>query len=152
MDQWVQGSQLPMCSIKVKLLDKKAKVPTKAHLTDAGWDLFSLESTVVLPNNRKLISTGVSVEIPKGFVGLIWPRSGLSTRAGIQVMAGVIDSGYRGEVKVLLYNSDPVDFKIESGNKIAQMIIQPILVCSMLRCDELENSQRGEKGFGSSGV
>jgi len=147
----------------------EAQVPSQANPTDAGYDLFSTEYSTLEPFQRKLISTGISLEIPEGFYGRIAPRSGLACKKGIDVMAGVIDSGYRGEVKVLLinlnfegYNLKPTTFEamfgsankisIKPGDRIAQLIIEK---CHTgLKWNEmktLENSHRGEGGFGSSG-
>ena len=96
--------------VRVKILNEKGCVPTRAHDTDAGWDLYSSENLQIMPDHRRLVSTSISLAIPEGHVGLVWPRSGLSVRKGIDVFAGVIDSGYRGEVKVCLFNSGATIF------------------------------------------
>jgi dUTP pyrophosphatase len=138
--------------VLVKRLDESATIPTKAHDHDAGWDLYANESTYILPNHRRTISTGISLEIPKGHVGLIWPRSGLAVKNGIDVFAGVIDSGYRGEIKVCLYNSSDNSVKLNAEDRVAQIIIQKLPNIEMLEVQDLQDSNRGEGGFGSSGA
>ena len=139
--------------LSVKLLTPTAKMPSKANPTDAGLDLYADESGSIYRGERKLISTGISVAIPEGYVGLIWPRSGLSVKNGISVMAGVIDAGYRGEIKVCLLNTNQNTdfFKFERGDKIAQILIQPVLNVELEEVDDLPSSDRNNKGFGSSG-
>jgi len=141
------------CKLSVQLLTPTAKMPSKANPSDAGLDLYADESGSIYRGERKLISTGISVAIPEGYVGLIWPRSGLSVRNGISVMAGVIDAGYRGEIKVCLLNTNQNTdfFKYDKGDKIAQILIQPILDVNLEQVEELPLSDRNEKGFGSSG-
>lgn len=137
-------------SIKVKRLTENAVIPTKAYEYDAGFDLYCNEDFSIDHLCRKTISTGISMAIPQGYVGLIWEKSGLATECGIQVMAGVIDHGYTGEIKVCLFNTD--DFKqFKAGKKIAQMIIQQIGLFELREVESLDASERGEKGFGSSG-
>jgi dUTP pyrophosphatase len=139
-------------SIKCKKLLDSASVPTRAHEHDAGWDLYSSERSFVISSKRKVVSTSISLAIPDGYVGLIWPRSGLAAKKGIDVFAGVIDSGYRGEIKVCLYNSSGVNFEINKGDRIAQIIFHKIPQTEMLEVDSLGDSIRGDSGFGSSGV
>lgn len=124
---------------------------TKKHSTDAGWDIQSKESFTMFARERRLVSTGVSVAIPEGYAGLLWSRSGMSYNLGIQVGAGLIDSSYRGEVGVLLYNlsNSPVDIK--AGERIAQLVIVPICLTEMVQVDELDETERGDGGFGSTG-
>ena len=137
--------------IPVKLLNKDAKMPTKNNPSDAGWDLYSMEDKVIAAGNREVISTGVSFELFDNQAGLIWPRSGMSVKQGIDVLAGVIDSGYRGEIKVCLFNTSTEAVVIGKGDKIAQMVIQPVVTNSLREVEELSSSDRGENGFGSSG-
>tara|TARA_Y100001936_G_scaffold20231_1_gene17281 strand:- start:20575 stop:20997 length:423 start_codon:yes stop_codon:yes gene_type:complete len=138
--------------IKVKLLNESASVPTKAHSSDAGWDLYaSHTSQPVYPHKRRLISTDISIAIPDGYCGLIWPRSGLSVKKGIDVLAGVIDSGYRGEIKVCLLNTSDQIVHVHPGDRIAQLIIQKVEDVEFLEVDDLDDTDRGEGGFGSSG-
>lgn len=138
--------------VLVKRLDESATIPTKAHEHDAGWDLYANESTYIIPNHRRTISTGISLEIPEGHVGLIWPRSGLAVKNGIDVFAGVIDSGYRGEIKVCLYNSSDNSVELNAGDRIAQIIIQKLPSIEMSEVQDLQDSNRGKGGFGSSGA
>jgi dUTP pyrophosphatase len=136
--------------IKVKRLTENAIMPTKAHEFDAGFDLYCNEDFAIDHFCRKVISTGISMAIPQGYVGLIWPRSGLATKSGIDTLAGVVDHGYTGEVKVCLFNTD--DFKkFNAGDKIAQILIQQIGLFELQEVESLDASERGEKGFGSSG-
>ena len=138
--------------IKIKLLNDAAKIPTKAHKSDAGWDLYaSYTSQPVYPHKRRLVSTDISIAITDGYCGLIWPRSGLSVKKGIDVLAGVIDSGYRGEIKVCLLNTSDQIVHIHPGDRIAQLIIQKVEDVKFLEVDNLDDTDRGEGGFGSSG-
>jgi dUTP pyrophosphatase len=139
--------------LPVKLLTETAKLPDKANLFDAGLDLYcdEKETVTIPPGQRKLISTGISVAIPKGFVGLIWPRSGHAVKKGIDTLAGVIDSPYRGEVKVLLQNESDEFQLFQPGDKIAQMIIQQAPDFTPIAYDNLDDTSRGKNGFGSSG-
>ena len=137
--------------IKVKKLTGGAETPTKANKNDAGWDLYSCCHTRIAPQKRKTISTGIAISIPKGYVGLIWPRSGLAVKSGVDVFAGVIDSGYVGEIMVCLYNSGEEIIEINYGDRIAQMVIQEISTFDLVESDNLDNTDRGSSGFGSSG-
>ncbi len=112
--------------IKVLKLDKNAIIPSYAHAGDAGMDFYSLNKTVVEPQKRVSVSTGIVLEIPKGYVGLIWDKSGLAVNNGIKTMAGVIDSGYRGEIQIIIFNTSQIKFIIEKGDRIAQILIQKI--------------------------
>ncbi|MFH1275845.1 MAG: dUTP diphosphatase [Candidatus Woesearchaeota archaeon] len=139
--------------IKIKRIDSEAILPKYACENDAGMDFFSTETILLQPNERKLISTGISMAIPLGYVGLIWDKSGIANKHGIKTMAGVIDSGYRGEVKILLHNLSTESFLIEKGHKIAQMLIQPITQKEIVEVEELDlDTERGEGGFGSTGL
>jgi dUTP pyrophosphatase len=154
--------------IRYSKLHPHAKEPFRANASDAGYDLFSTDYVTLEPFQRRLISTGINVEIPEGFYGRVAPRSGLACKKGIDVMAGVIDSGYRGEVKVLLinlnfegYNLKPNAFEamfgsankieIKPGDRIAQLIIEKCHAAEWKSMKTLEESERGEGGFGSSG-
>jgi dUTP pyrophosphatase len=137
--------------INVKLLDVGATVPTKANENDAGWDLYSTVDTVIPSKQRKTVKTGIALEIPENMAGLIWPRSGLSVKKGIDVLAGVIDSGYRGEIMVCLYNTSDENVSINRGDRIAQIIFQEVPRVMMINQEGLGSSQRGDNGFGSSG-
>jgi dUTP pyrophosphatase len=137
--------------ISVQLLDNNAKVPTKANPNDAGFDLYSVLDTVIPPKQRKTVRTGIAIQMPDHLAGLIWPRSGLSVKQGIDVLAGVVDSGYRGEIMVCLYNTSDEVVGINTGDRIAQIIFQEVPRVTMEVHDTLGSSQRGDNGFGSSG-
>jgi dUTP pyrophosphatase len=142
-------------TIKVKIIKDwslLANLPSKSHDSDAGWDLYSVEGSFELqPGERYVIHTGIAFEIPKGFVGLIWPRSGLSVKKGVDVLAGVVDSGYRGEVRVCLLNTGSEPCKIDKGDRIAQILFQEVPEFSLEVVEDFSNSDRGDNGFGSSG-
>jgi len=137
--------------LKVKRIRRDAKLPSRGHRGDAGLDLFSCQECSLEPFESKPVPTGIKVSIPEGYAGLIWDKSGISLRS-IHRLAGVIDSGYRGEVKVVLINLGKDTFKIEKGMKIAQMLIQPVVDTDVMEVDSLdETSSRGQRGFGSTG-
>ncbi len=138
--------------LKVKKLHEHAKIPFYANEGDAAFDLSSIENIDIPVGEKRIVKTGISMAIPKGFVGLIWDRSGMAAKHDIHAFAGVIDSGYRGEIKVILKNFGDKDFNIEKGMRIAQMLIQPHLTANLKETDDLENTERGEGGFGSSGM
>lgn len=143
--------------IKVKKLHTNAVFPKRAHPSDAGMDLCVLfkdsdpKVLILKPGNRALLPTGLAFAIPDGKVGLIWPRSGLAAKHGIDSLAGVIDSSYRGEVHVALINHGQKDFEIHDGDRIAQLIIQDIDLSGLVEVSELDDTDRGAGGFGSSG-
>lgn len=138
-------------TIKAQILDDKGRIPTKNNLSDAGFDLYSVVETIIPPKQRKTVRTGISLEMPEHFAGLIWPRSGLSVKQGIDVLAGVVDSGYRGEIMVCLYNTSDDAVSIQVGDRIAQIIFQEVPRVLMEVHESLGSSQRGDNGFGSSG-
>lgn len=135
--------------IKVKL-DEGARMPTRAHEDDAGLDLYARESVVLWPRESYTFDTGVHIAIPKGYVGLLKSKSSLNINGGL-VGEGVIDSGYTGEIRVKLYNNGNQDVRIFKGNKIIQLVIVPIITPEPELVDELEKTERGDNGFGSSG-
>lgn len=137
--------------LKVKKLNEEAVLPNYSYEDDAGFDLYSVEKIVLKPMQREQISTGISMQIPKGYVGLIWDKSGVSHNGGIKTLGGVVDSGYRGEIKVGVINLSDKDFIFGEGDKVAQMIIQKKETCDIVEVDELESSHREDRGFGSSG-
>jgi dUTP pyrophosphatase len=137
--------------LKIKKLNSEAVVPNYAHSDDAGFDLFSVENIEIQPMSRVQVPTGIAMEIPVGHVGLIWDKSGLSHKNGLKTLGGVIDSGYRGEVKVGLINLSTETYLLEKGHKVAQMIIQKKETCEIVEVDELSDTSRGEGGFGSTG-
>ena len=126
-------------------------IPQYAHAGDAGADITASEKISIPPRERTLVSTGVRLEIPEGYVGLIWPRSGLAVKKGIDCGAGVIDSHYRGEVKVLLFNHSNNEFQIEPGDRIAQILIQKVERVEFHLVDQLNETARSDAGFGSTG-
>ena len=138
--------------IKIKKLSGDAIIPKYANPEDAGMDFYAIESVVLSSGERKLISTGIAMSIPKGYVGLIWDKSGIATNHGLKTMAGVIDSGYRGEIKILIHNLSSEKYTIEKGKKFAQMLIQPVEQKEIIHVKELEETKRGEAGFGSTGL
>jgi dUTP pyrophosphatase len=136
--------------LKVRRIQKSARLPQYSHRGDAGLDLFSAVDCVLEGRTVKPVSTGIQVAIPEGFVGLIWDKSGLSLK-GIHRLAGVIDSSYRGEIKVVMANLTFEPFQIKKGMKIAQMLIQPILEVEVQEVETLDDTDRGKNGFGSTG-
>ena len=138
--------------VVIKKVIPDAKIPSYANPGDAGMDLYSAEEIVLKPGNRHAIRTGIMMAIPQGYVGLIWDKSGRAAKEGLKTMGGVIDSGYRGEILVLTHNLGDKEVKIEKNHKIAQMLIQPINSVSFQESDSLDETQRGEGGFGSSGL
>ena len=137
--------------IKIKKLHPDALLPKYLRKGDAGMDLFANENIILNPNERKLVSTGIAMAIPPGYVGLIWDRSGMAANHGIKSMGGVIDSNYRGEIKVVLHNLSSQPFKIEKGMRIAQMIIQEYFSKEIIEVNELDDSERKDSAFGSTG-
>ena len=139
-------------TVNVRKLSDKATEPTKAHTQDAGWDLYASEDCTIKPKERDVISTGISLEMPSHFAGLIWPRSGMSVKHGADVLAGVVDSGYRGEIMVCLYNTGDKNLQVKRGDRIAQIIFQDVPEVGITVIDSLGSSQRGSDGFGSTGT
>lgn len=137
--------------LKVKKLNPLAKLPVYAHSGDAGMDIYSAEKVVLKPGQFLAVKTGISMEIPKGFVGLIWDKSGLSTNYGLKVLGGVIDSGYRGEILIGIINLSKKVYTFEAGDKVAQMLIQKIENPNIIEVKSLAQTKRGDKGFGSTG-
>jgi dUTP pyrophosphatase len=141
-------------SLRVRRLDERALLPTRAYAADAGFDLYALEGRSVGPGDRASIGTGIALEIPEGHAGLVLPRSGLAARYGIALVnaPGLIDAGYRGEIRVLLLNTDRTrTFEVAPGDRIAQLVIVPVETPAIVEVDALAVSERGAAGFGSSG-
>ncbi|MBU1039389.1 dUTP diphosphatase [Patescibacteria group bacterium] len=136
----------------VKKLDARAKVPSYVHPYDAGLDLFALEDYVV-PAGQRLtdIRTGIAMVIPEGYVGLCWDKSGLAAKAGLKVMAGVIDSGFRGELKLVVFNTSNQDYTFKAGEKVMQILIQPVLSVEVEEVEDLDDTSRGQGSWGSTG-
>jgi dUTP pyrophosphatase len=140
--------------LRVARVRNEATLPSRAHEGDAGLDLYASEAAHLGPGERWSVGTGIAVEIPDGHAGLVLPRSGLAREHGISLVnsPGLIDSGYRGEVRVLLLNTDPAEvFRVEPGDRIAQLLIVPIALPAPVEAEALAESARGEGGFGSSG-
>jgi dUTP pyrophosphatase len=140
--------------LHVRRLRDDAHLPSRAHQGDAGLDLRAAESATVAPGERASVGTGIAIEIPPGHAGLVLPRSGLAARHGIALVnaPGLIDSGYRGEIRVLLLNTDREEtFEIGPGDRIAQLLLTPYAEAAPVEVVELAASARGDGGFGSSG-
>ncbi len=140
--------------LRIAKLKDGATVPTRAHAGDAGLDLYACEAAHLGPGERWSVGTGVAVEIADGYAGLVLPRSGLARDHGIALVngPGLIDAGYRGEVRVLLLNTDPAEiFRVEPGERIAQLVIVPVGLPEPVEVESLSDSSRGDGGFGSSG-
>jgi len=137
--------------LKVKRLHSAAKLPSYGHPGDAGLDLFSCADLILAPGQVRAVPTGIKVAIPAGHVGLIWDKSGISL-SGVHRLAGVVDAGYRGEVRVVMVNLSREPLTISQGMKIAQMLIQPVREVKVTEVEELDDTSRGEGGFGSTGL
>jgi dUTP pyrophosphatase len=140
--------------VAVQRLDTGLPLPAYARDGDAGLDLYAAESVTILPSGRALVPTGIAVAIPGGHAGFVVPRSGLALRHGLAVLntPGLVDAGYRGEIKVLLVNHDPVaSVRVERGERVAQLVIQRVEHAELVEVDTLPPSDRGTGGFGSTG-
>jgi dUTP pyrophosphatase len=142
-------------TLRVARLDERALLPTRAYAGDAGLDLYALEEAWLGPGARASVPTGIAVEIPPGQAGLVLPRSGLAARHGIALVnaPGLIDAGYRGEIRILLLNTDRhAGFTVAAGDRIAQLVLMRVESPEVVEVDALAGSQRGADGFGSSGT
>lgn len=137
--------------LKIAKLHPDAIMPAYAHDTDAGMDLFCAEAITIAPQQRVQVSTGIAMEIPDGYVGLIWDKSGISHKHGIKTVGGVIDAGYRGEIKIGVVNMSDQSYTFEVGHKVAQLLIQKIEQPIIIEVNQLSESARGDNGFGSTG-
>jgi dUTP pyrophosphatase len=137
--------------LRVKRIHPEAKLPAYGHPGDAGLDLFSVDDRVIGPGELFAVPTGIQVAIPEGHAGLIWDKSGISLQ-GVHRLAGVIDAGYRGEVRVVLVNLGPAPFAVRKGMKIAQLLVQPVAAVSVVEAGDLDDTARGQGGFGSTGL
>jgi dUTP pyrophosphatase len=145
----VRSVELPVAKLK-----EGALLPTRAHEGDAGLDLYACEAAHIGPGERWSVGTGIAVEIPAGHAGLVVPRSGIAREHGISLVnsPGLIDAGYRGELRVLLLNTDPAEtFRVAAGDRIAQLVLTPIVLGEPVEAPALAESARGGAGFGSSG-
>jgi dUTP pyrophosphatase len=145
-----------MPEVPIKLLDSSAALPAYAHPGDAGADLVSREEVTLEPGGgRAVVGTGIAVAIPDGYAGFVLPRSGLALRHGITCLntPGLIDAGYRDEVRVILVNTDPTEpYTVHRGDRVAQLVIQPVERSVFTAVDDLSGSARGLGGFGSTGT
>ncbi len=137
--------------LKIKRLNPEAKLPSYGHPGDAGLDLCSAVDHILASGSVFAVPTGIKMAIPPGYVGLVWDKSGISLK-GVHRLAGVVDAGYRGEVQVVMINLGRESFEIKAGMKIAQMLIQPVISVSVVETAELDDTSRGEGGFGSTGL
>jgi dUTP pyrophosphatase len=141
--------------LAIRRLDPDARLPTRAHDGDAGFDLYALESGTIPAGERAAVATGIAIELPERHAGLVLPRSGLAAEHGIALVnaPGLIDQGYRGEIRVLLLNTDSDgDFSYQAGDRIAQLIITRVEAPDIVEVAELAETKRGEGGFGSTGA
>lgn len=141
--------------LSVQVLDDRAQVPECAYEGDAGIDLRSIEHIVLKPHERALVPTGLAVAIPEGYAGFVLPRSGSAIKQGLSLVnaPGLIDSGYRGELKCIAVNMDAhEDIVIEPGDRIAQLVVMKVETLALMQVDKLDETQRGTGGFGSSGL
>ena len=144
-----------MTELLVRRLREDAVLPGRAYQGDAGLDLVACERVELAPGERAVVGTGVAVAIPDGHAGFVQPRSGLAARHGISIVnsPGLVDSGYRGELRVIVLNTDPREpFVVEAGMRIAQLVVMPIVPVEPVEVDELPETERGARGFGSSAV
>ncbi len=142
-----------MTRLQILRLRPEARLPARAYPGDAGFDLAACERVELAPGARALVSTGIAIAVPEGYAGFVQPRSGLAARHGITIVnsPGLIDSGYRGEVKIVLLNTDRErTFVAEAGERIAQLVVLPVPALELVEADELPGSPRGARGFGSS--
>lgn len=136
----------------IEKLDKSAKMPAYAMPGDAGMDVFVNEEKTLKPGKRHLFSTGIKIAVPEGHVALVWDKSGLAVKKGLKTMAGVVDEGFRGELRILVINLGEEDIEIEKYSKVAQMIIQKKEEVEIEEVERLDDTDRGEGGFGSTGL
>lgn len=142
-----------MIKVKIKIINKNAKIPQYNYTNDAGCDLYSIKDFSLKPKEIKLVPTGIILEIPKGYEAQVRPRSGLAINKGITLLnsPGTIDSGYRGEIKIIMINLGNKEIKLKKGDKIAQIVFNKIEMAKFQLSTELKKSNRDNKGFGSSG-
>lgn len=138
--------------LAIKKLSPTAVLPTRAHHDDAGLDIYANETCELQPGERMAVGSGIALAIPSGFVGLIWDKSGLAAKAGLKTMGGVIDASYRGELKVIIANQGSEVYRVEEGTKIAQLLIQKVELLEVVEVSDLDETVRGEGGFGSTGA
>ncbi len=137
--------------LRVKRIHPEAKLPVYGHPGDAGLDLFSVVDRALAPGEVFAVPTGIQVAVPAGHVGLVWDKSGISLKS-VHRLAGVVDSGYRGEIQVVMINLGAAPFAVRKGMKIAQMLVQPVAAVEVVECEALDDTSRGQGGFGSTGL
>lgn len=140
--------------MRIEAVADQAHLPTYAQPGDAGADLRATQAVLLAPGERRVVGTGVRVAIPEGYVGMVTPRSGLAARSGLSIVnaPGIIDSGYRGEIKVCLINLDPsLPIELAAGDRIAQLVITPFIAATFVAVDDLDATARGVGGYGSTG-
>jgi dUTP pyrophosphatase len=142
-----------LTSLPVRRLRPEAVLPSRAYDGDAGLDLSAAEAVVLGPGERAVVGTGLAVAVPEGHAAFVQPRSGLAARHGITIVnaPGLVDSGYRGEVMVVLLNTGDKPFAVDLGMRIAQLVVLPVAAADPVEVDELPGTERGERGHGSSG-
>lgn len=143
--------QSEIAPLEFKKLDPRAVLPTRGSASSAGLDLYCIEAISLVPGQRVVARTGLAVAVPEGFYGRVAPRSGLATKAGLDVLAGVIDADYRGEVGCLLYNAGDQPIQLPAQSKICQLIVEKIITPVPVWADDLGDTERGGGGFGSTG-
>lgn len=140
-----------MTELRVVLLTENATLPARASAGAAGYDLFAAADACIIPQGRQLVPTNLAIAVPEGYYARVAPRSGLAWRHGVHVGAGVIDADYRGELKVLLFNLGEITFDVRKGDRIAQLVLERIATPPVVKVESLEDTQRGDGGFGSTG-
>jgi dUTP pyrophosphatase len=142
-----------MIQLKIKKLNESAKAPFRADSGSSGFDLFATENVLILPGEKRLVGTGLAMEVPVNYEIQIRPRSGLAAKNGVTVLntPGTVDSSYRGEVKVILFNASPKTFEVKVGDRIAQAVVMALPTVEIVETDELSDTSRGSGGFGSTG-
>lgn len=147
----LDGEDVKQQPLRFKQLETNATLPTRGSAQAAGLDLYSIEDVVIEPKQRALVRTGLAVAIPEGYYGRVAPRSGLAVKNGLDVLAGVIDSDYRGEIRCALYNTGDQPIDLPAQSKICQLIIEQIITPTAVWADEMSETDRGDGGFGSTG-
>ncbi len=137
--------------LNVKKLDPNAKLPTRAHHDDAGLDMYALEATVIASGEKVALKTGIAMAIPTGYVGLVWDKGSVGVKGGVKTLGGVVDAAYRGDIIVGLVNLSKEPYIVEKGAKISQLLIQKVELPEVCEVSELDDTIRGEGGFGSTG-
>ena len=138
--------------LRIERISPFAKLPIRAHPDDAGLDIFSAEDVMIMPNQQGTVSTGLKIAVPTGYAGFIWDKSGIATKHNIKILGGVLDSNYRGELKVIMHNLGTSSYQARRGEKVAQLVIKPILNPDIIEERIYEDTDRGEGGFGSTGL